>query len=815
MSLCRGQLGVTNPTMFVIKRSGQREPVKFDKVTARIKKLCAGLHELVKPVAVAQKVVAGVYDGVSTAELDALAAETAASMASQHPDYALLAGRIAVSALHKAVPASFSTVVEHLQGCKDVRGRDAPLIAGSVAAFVAAHRDRLDAEVSHARDLDLDFFAVKTLERSYLLRMDGKVAERPQHMWMRVAAGIHTGNLEAAIQTYHLLSQGWFTHASPTLFNAATPRPALSSCFLLTVEGDSVEGIFDTLKHCAQISKHAGGIGLAVSDIRATGSYIAGTNGSSNGLVPMLRVFNDTARYCDQGGGKRKGAFAIYLEPWHADVFVWLDLRKNHGKEELRTRDLFLGLWVPDLFMQRVKADADWSLFCPNEAPGLSDVHGTSFAELYTAYEAQGRARRVVRAQELWFAILASQQEAGTPYMLYKDACNAKSNQAHLGTIKCANLCTEVVEYSAPGEVAVCTLASLAMPRFVRKKGCSTLTTSRRGLVGSSLAGERFFDFKRLAEVTMVAAKNLDKVIDVNYYPLDAARSSNARHRPIGLGVQGLADVFVLLGLPFESDEARQLNRHIFETLYFAALRASCDMARDKGPYETFQGSPASRGILQPDMWGVEPSACLGLDWQRLRQDIARHGLRNSLLVAPMPTASTAQILGNTESFEPLGGLVFVRRTLAGEFVVVNRHLAADLLDLGLWTDPIRNAIVAAGGSIQGIKGIPEALKAIYKTAWEVKQRTVLDLAADRGAFIDQSQSLNIHMVNPSVPKLSSLHFHAWQRGLKTSMYYLRSQAAAAPIKFTVDAAAALEEMISNDGIKQQQQQSCCTSCGC
>lgn len=814
--------------MFVIKRSGQHEPVKFDKVTARIRKLCHGLHELVNPVAVAQKVVAGVYDGVTTTELDTLASETAASLASQHPDYSLLAGRLAVSSLYKSVPASFGDVIHALYSYINPKtGQPAPLIAQHVYDTVMANKERLDAELVHAaRDFEaLDYFAFKTLERSYLLRMHGQVAERPQHMWMRVAIGIHADDIAAAVATYHLMSQGWFTHASPTLFNAATPRPALSSCFLLTIKEDSIEGIYETLKQCALISKNAGGIGLALHDIRATGSYIAGTNGVSNGLVPMLRVFNDTARYCDQGGNKRKGAFAVYLEPWHADIFEFLDLRKNHGKEEARARDLFYGLWVPDLFMKRVQAGSHWSLFCPHEAPGLADVWGPAFEELYTSYEAQGKARRRIKAQELWFAILAAQQETGTPYMLYKDACNSKSNQQHLGTIRCANLCTEIVEYTSPGEVAVCTLASLALPRFVRRKG-APLSASRRSLVGSSSSGgggaaeqqDRYFDFKRLAEVTAVAVANLDKIIDINYYPVPEAKWGHQRHRPLGLGVQGLADVFVLLGMPYDSAAAAELNRHIFETIYFAALRASCQLAKEKGTYESYEGSPASQGKLQHDLWAEAPPPpppCKSLwDWDGLRADIAKHGLRNSLLVAPMPTASTSQILGNTESFEPMTANIFVRRTLAGEYVVVNRHLVADLLSRGLWTPQLRNELIAANGSIQGIAQIPGELKSVYKTVWEIKQKAVIDMAAARGPFIDQSQSLNIHMADATVAKLSSLHFYAWQQGLKTSQYYLRTRPAADAIKFTVDT-----QLLAAAQQPQPQPAACdgggcCLSCG-
>lgn len=621
----------------------------------------------------------------------------------------------------------------------------------------------------------------QTLERSYLLRVNGRVVERPQHMLMRVSMGIHKDDVESAIETYHLLSQRWFTHASPTLFNAGTPRPQLSSCFLVAMKGDSIEGIYDTLKECAAISKSAGGIGVHMHNIRATGSYIRGTNGTSNGIVPMLRVFNDTARYVDQGGGKRKGAFAIYLEPWHADVFDWLDLRKNHGKEEARARDLFYGLWIPDLFMKRVEADGDWSLFCPNEAPGLADVWGPRFEELYARYEREGRARRTIRAQQLWFAILEAQVETGNPYMLYKDACNAKSNQQNLGTIKCSNLCTEILEYTAADETAVCNLASIALPRFVRDGS----GREGRKLVGSLDAASRHFDFERLAAVTAAATRNLNRIIDINHYPVPAAERSNTRHRPIGLGVQGLADTFILLGVPFDSDAAAALNRDIFETIYYSALRTSCELAARDGTYETYAGSPASRGQLQHDLWGVKPSSGRW-DWDALRASIAEHGLRNSLLVAPMPTASTSQILGNNECFEPYTSNIYVRRVLSGEFTVVNAHLLHDLTRLGLWDADLKNELVAASGSV-GALDIPDALKALYKTVWEIKQRVLVDMAADRGAYIDQSQSFNVHMSDPNFGKLTSLHFYAWKRGLKTGLYYLRTRAAADAIKFTVD----------------------------
>lgn len=752
--------------MFVIKRDGRTESVKFDKITARIERLCYGLNmDYVEPVLVAKKVIQGLYDGVTTTELDNLAAETAATMAVRHPDYALLASRIAVSNLHKNTRKSFSQTMRALYDYRNPKtGEPAPMIADEVMQVVNQHADLLDSTIIYDRDYHFDYFGFKTLEKSYLLKINGRVVERPQHLFMRVALGIHLNDVDAAIETYHLMSERWFIHATPTLFNAATPKPQMSSCFLLTLKEDSIAGIYETLKQCALISQSAGGIGLNIHEVRATGSYIRGTNGSSNGIVPMLRVFNDTARYVDQGGGKRKGSFAIYLEPWHADIFEFLDLKKNHGKEELRARDLFYALWVPDLFMKRVKNNEHWSLFCPSEAPGLANVWGSDFEALYERYEQQGRARKRIRAQELWMAIVEAQIETGTPFMLYKDACNAKSNQQNLGTIKGSNLCTEIVEYSAPDEVAVCNLASLALPRFVHN--------------GT-------FDHEKLYQVTRVVTRNLNRIIDRNYYPIEEARKSNLRHRPIGIGVQGLADTFILLRMPYDSEAARLLNKEIFETIYFAALSASVDEARIHGPYETFAGSPASRGILQFDLWGITPSS--RWNWEQLRNDIITFGLRNSLLVAPMPTASTSQILGNNECFEPYTSNIYLRRTLSGEFIIVNKHLLRDLVKRGLWNQELKDQIIAANGSIQNIPQIPDDLKAIYKTIWEIKQKTLIDMAADRGAFIDQSQSMSLFLENPTVSKVSSMHFYAWEKGLKTGMYYLRSKAAADAVKFTVD----------------------------
>jgi ribonucleoside-diphosphate reductase alpha chain len=752
--------------MYVIKRNGKRESVKFDKITARIEKLCYGLdRRFVNSIDVAKKVIGGLYDGVTTTELDNLAAETAASLTVKHPDYALLASRIAVSNLHKNTTKSFSGTMRLLYECQDSKiGKPTPLLSEEVWQIISDHAELLDSTIIYDRDYGFDYFGFKTLERSYLLKVDGKVVERPQHMYMRVAIGIHQHDIDSAIRTYHLMSERWFTHATPTLFNAGTPKPQMSSCFLLTMKDDSIDGIYDTLKQTARISQSAGGIGLSIHNIRATGTYIGGTNGTSNGIIPMLRVFNDTARYVDQGGGKRKGAFAIYLEPWHADIFEFLDLRKNHGKDELRARDLFYALWIPDLFMQRVETGGHWSLFCPHEAPGLHECWGSEFDELYTRYETEGRARRTVKAQDLWFAILDAQIETGTPYLLYKDSANRKSNQQNLGTIRSSNLCTEIIEYTSPDEVAVCNLASLALPRFV-------------------INGR--FDHQKLYEVTYEVTKNLNKIIDHNFYPVEEARNSNLRHRPIGLGVQGLADAFILLRLPFESEAARQLNKEIFETIYFAAMTASKDLAKTEGAYASFAGSPTSRGEFQFDLWGVEPT--LRWDWYRLKGDVIKYGVRNSLLVAPMPTASTSQILGNNECFEPYTSNIYVRRVLSGEFVVVNKHLLKDLVELNLWNDDMKNRIIRDNGSIQAIPGIPQEVKDIYKTVWEIRQRTIIDMAADRGAFICQSQSLNLFVDTPSSNRLTSMHFYAWKKGLKTGMYYLRTQAASQAVQFTVE----------------------------
>ena len=784
--------------MYVVKRDGRRESVKFDKITARIKKLCYGLNPLVTPEKVAMKVIEGLYDGVTTSELDNLAAEVAATNTITHPDYALLASRIAVSNLHKNTKKSFSETVKDLYEYIDPKTNEkAPLISDEVYSVIMKNADVLDSTIIYDRDFRYDFFGFKTLERSYLLKLNGEVAERPQQMLMRVAMGIHTDDIDAAIETYNYMSEGWFTHATPTLFNSGTPKPQMSSCFLLTTKEDSISGIYDTLKQCAQISQSAGGIGLSIHDIRATGSYIKGTNGTSNGIVPMLRVFNDTARYVDQGGGKRKGSFAIYVEPWHADIFDFLDLKKNHGKEEQRARDLFYALWIPDLFMKRVEENGDWTLMCPNECPGLADTYGKKFEKLYKKYESEGKGRKTIKAQELWFKILESQIETGTPYMLYKDAANKKSNQKNLGTIKSSNLCTEIIEYTAPDEVAVCNLASIALPKFV-------------------VDGK--FDHEKLFNVTYRVTKNLDKVIDANYYPVPEARNSNMRHRPIGIGVQGLADAFILMRHAFDSSEAKQLNKDIFETIYYAAVTASKDLAIENGPYETWKGSPISEGVFQFDMWKVKPSD--RWEWDLLREEVKKHGVRNSLLLAPMPTASTAQILGNNECFEPYTSNIYTRRVLSGEFIIVNKHLLRDLVKLGIWNDRLKNKLMASNGSIQNIDEIPENIKELYKTAWEISQKEILDMAADRGAYIDQSQSLNIFMENANFAKLTSMHFYGWKAGLKTGMYYLRTKSATDAIKFTLDKAA-ISEPVAKTEEERMAEISCslddpdnCVSCG-
>ena len=857
--------------MYVQKRNGITEEVKFDKIILRLKKLCHDLNEkYVDPIKIAQKVVSGVYKGVTTSQLDELAAETAAYMSIDHPDFSKLAARITVSNLHKETLKNFSDVSEILYNYIHPRTKKhAPLIAEDVYQIINKYSDRLDNAIDYKRDFTYDYFGLKTLMRSYLLKVDGKIAERPQHMLMRVAIGIHKNDIERAIETYELMSDKFFTHATPTLYNAGTTRPQLSSCFLLTMKDDSIEGIYDTLKQCALISKNAGGIGLSAHTIRASNSYIRGTNGISNGLVPMLQVYNNTARYVDQGGGRRKGSFAIYLEPWHPDIFEFLDLRKNHGKEEARARDLFYALWTPDLFMQRVQANGDWSLFCPDEAPGLCDVYGDKFKELYERYEKEGRARKVVKAQVLWWKILESQIETGTPYMLFKDACNEKSNQKNLGTIRNSNLCCEILQYSSKDEVAVCNLASIGLNKFVEQKkvnytkariytktDCSYCKRAKALLNDFNIETEVInldddvkrkefyhnmtnehkkeihsvpqiylgdsdeesgidfeeyiggwedlnkilcleFNFKKLYEITRVITRNLNRVIDVNFYPVEEARNSNMKHRPIGIGVQGLADVFQMFKYPFESAEAKKLNIEIFETIYYAAVSMSIDLAKEEGHYESYPGSPASKGILQPDMWGVTPSD--RWDWGKLKSDLLQNGMRNSLLVAPMPTASTSQILGNNECIEPYTSNLYTRRTLAGEFAVVNKHLLKDLLDRELWNYKLKQELMMNNGSIQNIDGIPKDMKELYKTVWEIKQKNILEMSADRGPYIDQTQSLNIHMESPKSNQLTSMHFFAWRKGLKTGMYYLRTKAAVDAIKFTVDQGAIKKENENND----------------
>ena len=753
--------------MFVVKRDGHKEPIMFDKITARVKKLCYDLNPLVDPVRVAMRVIEGLYDGVTTSELDNLASEIAATMTTSHPDYAQLAARISVSNLHKNTKKSFSETMTDLYKYVNPRtGKDAPLLSDEVYNIIQKNKEVLDSSIIYNRDFGYDFFGFKTLERSYLLKLNREIVERPQHMLMRVSVGIHMDDIDSVLETYELMSKRFFTHATPTLFNSGTPKPQMSSCFLLAMQDDSIDGIYDTLKQTAKISQSAGGIGLSIHNVRATGSYISGTNGTSNGIVPMLRVYNDTARYVDQGGGKRKGSFAIYIEPWHADIFDFLDLRKNHGKEEMRARDLFYAMWTPDLFMKRVEADAEWTLMCPNECPDLYKCHSDEFDALYTKYESEGKGRKTIRARELWEKILESQIETGTPYMLYKDAANRKSNQKNVGTIRSSNLCTEIMEYTSPDEVAVCNLASIALPMFIK---------------------DGAFDHDELFRVTKQVTKNLNRVIDRNYYPVQEAENSNMRHRPVGLGVQGLADAFIKLRLPFTSQGAKDLNQDIFETLYFAAVTASMEEAEKDGPYSTYKGSPMSKGEFQHNMWGIKDDELSGRwDWAELRKKVKKHGVRNSLLVAPMPTASTSQILGNNECFEPYTSNIYTRRVLSGEFIVVNKHLLEDLVELGLWTEDMKQELMRSNGSVQQIEGIPADIKELYKTVWELSMKDIIDMSRHRGYFIDQSQSLNLFMEGATMAKLTSMHFYAWKSGLKTGMYYLRTKSAVDAIKFTL-----------------------------
>ena len=758
--------------MFVVKRDGSREAVRFDKISNRVRKVTYGLNpDFVDAMEIAQKVIAGIYDGISTWELDNLAAETAASLIPKHPDYSILASRIAVSRLHKTTKKKFSETIQDLHSYIDPEtGLDAGLISDETYNVVMKFKDKLDSAVIHDRDFNFEYFGFKTLEKSYLLKMLGRPAETPQHMYMRVAVGIWGDDIKNAIKTYELLSTHMMTHATPTLFNAGTKKPQLSSCFLLTMSEDSIPGIYKTLSDVALISQNAGGIGLAIHNIRATGSYIRGTNGKSNGIVPMLKVFNETARYVDQGGGKRKGSFAIYLEPWHDDVEDFLELRKNTGKEERRARDLFLALWIPDIFMERVQEDGEWPFFSPSEVPGLHELYGAKFNEKFLQAEQEGKARRTVKARDLWAKILDSQIETGTPYILFKDAANRKSNQQNLGTIKSSNLCTEIIEYTSKDETAVCNLASIPVNKFLRSTDNRTSKISR---------GKCEVDHELLYNVSYQTTLNLNKVIDVNYYPTPETLKSNMRHRPIGIGIQGLADLYAIMGIPFTCQEARKINEEIFETIYFASMTASMDLAKKHGAYETFEGSPLSEGKFQFNLWGFEDKDLSGRwDWAKLRKDVMKNGARNSLLLAPMPTASTAQIMGNNEAFEPFTSNIYTRRTLSGEFIIVNKHLVKDLINLGLWNEDVKNMIIIQKGSVQNIAGIPEDIKEVYKTVWEIKQKDLIEMSAGRGKFICQSQSLNLFIEGVNAAKLTAAHFHSWKLGLKTGMYYLRTKAA-------------------------------------
>jgi ribonucleoside-diphosphate reductase alpha chain len=758
--------------MRVTKRDGQLEDIAFDKILTRVKKLGQEANIQINYSSLAMKVIDQLYDKIETTKIDELAAEQCASLSTNHPDYGTLAARIVVSNHQKNTETIFSNVVKQLYSFKDVHGTHRPLLSQTLYDFVVKYLDVIDEMFDYNRDYLIDYFGFKTLERSYLFKIGNKIVERPQHMWMRVAIGIHgdltnPNSLSLVKETYDLMSLKYFTHATPTLFNAGTPRQQLSSCYLIAMEDDSLDGIYNTLKDCAQISKYAGGIGLHIHNIRAKGTHIQGTNGTSNGLVPMLRVFNNTARFIDQGGGKRNGSFAIYLEPWHPDIDDFLELKKNHGDEELKARDLFYALWISDLFMERVKNNAKWSLFCPHECPGLADLYGDKFVELYEKYEADGKARKVVNARDLWFKILDAQMETGTPYILYKDAANRKSNQKNLGTIKSSNLCTEILQYSDDKETAVCNLASIGLPSFVN-------------------AETKQFDYEKLHQVTKVVTNNLNRVIDINFYPTEKTKVSNFKHRPIGIGVQGLADTFVLLDIPFHSDAAKEVNRLIFETIYHAALEKSNELSISDGSYSSFEGSPASKGILQYDMWSKEPT--LGrYDWHALKQSIIKYGLRNSLLVAPMPTASTSQILGFNECFEPFTSNLYSRRTLAGEFVVVNKYLMKELIQLGFWNEQIKNNIIANKGSVQQLTILPEHIRNKYKIVWEIPMKHVIDMSADRGAFICQSQSLNLWVEDPTYNTLTSMHFYSWKQGLKTGIYYLRRKAKHQAQQFTIE----------------------------
>ena len=746
--------------MKVEKRNGSTEDVSFDKVLKRIACLCK--DTIIEPVAIAQKVCNRIYDGVKTKELDEFTSSLCISMITEHPDYGKLASRIIISNNHKNTSPSFSETMTILYGNTDIHGINKPIISEKMFKTIMKHKNKLNHHIRYERDYLIDYFGFKTLERAYLAKIGKEVAERPQHMWMRVSLGIHGRNIKDALETYDLMSKKYFTHATPTLFNAGTPRPQMSSCYLLGTE-DSIEGIFKTVSDCGKISKWAGGIGIHISNIRGGGSQIRGTNGYSNGIIPMLKVYNEVARYVDQGGGKRKGSIAVYIEPWHPDIEAFLEIKKNHGDENQRARDLFTALWIPDLFMKRVEEDSMWNLFCPDQCPGLCESIGDEFEELYHKYETEGKSRKEIRARDLWYAILSSQIETGTPYMLYKDACNKKSNQQNVGVIKSSNLCAEIIEYSDKDNYAVCNLASISLGIFVEN-------------------GE--YDFDKLYKIAKIATRNLNKIIDGNFYPTPETKKSNFSLRPIGLGVQGFADALFKMRLPFDSPEARQLNKNIFETIYYAAVETSCEISKKAGPYGKFIGSPASKGMLQFDLWGVEPSD--RYDWAKLKEDVKEYGLRNSLLTALMPTASTSQILGNFECFEAITSNIYVRRTIAGEFIVVNKYLVEDLIELGIWNSDLKNDIIRDGGSIQGIPNIPDDLKALYKTVWEISQKHIIDLAADRGAYIDQSQSMNLFMAEPSFDKLTSMHFYAWKKGLKTGQYYLRSKPKTTAQQFTV-----------------------------
>jgi len=772
--------------MYVTKRSGKLEIVSFDKILTRIKNIGTEANIKINYTSLVMKVIDQLYNNISTTQIDELSAEQCASMSSIHPDYNVLAGRIVVSNHQKNTSSSFSDTMKQLYLYKDKHGKHSPLVSEDLYQVVLQYDEppngvdslfttnKLDNIIDYSRDFLIDYFGFKTLERAYLMRINKKIVERIQHLWLRVAIGIHGDNFHRICETYELMSQKYFTHATPTLFNAGTPHPQLSSCYLIAMESDSIEGIYNTLKDCALISKWAGGIGLHIHNVRAGGSHIRGTNGESNGIVPMLRVFNNTAKYVDQGGGKRNGSFAIYLEPWHADIEKFLDMRKNHGDEDLKARDLFYALWTPDLFMERVKANGEWTLMCPDECPGLSDVYGEDFEKLYTFYEKSGRGRQTVKARDLWFRVLDAQMETGTPYLLYKDAVNKKCNQKNLGTIKSSNLCCEITEYSDEDETAVCNLASIALPAFVKD--------------ATDGSDKKVFDYEQLHSVTRTVTYNLNRIIDVNFYPTDKTRRSNQRHRPIGIGVQGLADVFMMLNTNFTSDEARLINKRIFETMYHAALTESCNIAKTEGTYETFEGSPACQGILQFDMWDVNPSETeQRYDWNELREDIQMHGLRNSLLIAPMPTASTSQILGYNECIEPITSNIYNRRTIAGEFILTNKYLMNDLIKLDLWNEKMKNMIIANNGSVQHIDIIPVEIKEKYKTVWELPMRSIIDMAADRGAFICQSQSLNLWLEDPNYNNLTSMHFHSWSKGLKTGMYYLRRRARHQAQQFTIE----------------------------